>query len=369
MMKILFILEYYYPNIGGVETFFKGLAESLVKRGHKCIVITSRLENTKKFEIIGRVKIYRITVPHKGERYWFSLFAIPKAIKIGAWADIIHTTTYTAALPAFISSKINKKKSIITVHEVLLKLWHTIPINKFYSLIYYYSEKILVSLKFSRYICVSNYTKNCLKLLRIPEKKLTMIYNGLDYSLLKPEKGTNVKKDLKLENSFVGIYYGRLGVTKGIEYLLQSFKEIKKEIKNFKLILILPKKPSSRYRNILNFIKKNGLIKDIILFESLERTKLFSYIKTSDCVIIPSLSEGFGFCVAETSYLTTPMVVSNTGSIPEIISGKYVLVEPKNPLSIAEGVIRINKKKYKNTKIKKFKINDTVKKYIEEYEK
>ena len=39
-MKILFVTDYYYPHIGGVEKLFKSLAESLVEKGNKVSVIT-----------------------------------------------------------------------------------------------------------------------------------------------------------------------------------------------------------------------------------------------------------------------------------------------------------------------------------------
>ena len=41
-MKILFILELYYPNIGGIEKLFKSLAETLAGQGHEVTVITTR---------------------------------------------------------------------------------------------------------------------------------------------------------------------------------------------------------------------------------------------------------------------------------------------------------------------------------------
>ena len=41
-MKIIFFLEYYYPNIGGVETLFKNLIDSLAQENHKITIITAR---------------------------------------------------------------------------------------------------------------------------------------------------------------------------------------------------------------------------------------------------------------------------------------------------------------------------------------
>ena len=46
------------------------------------------------------------------------LASIPLGIKLAKDNDIIHTTTYNAAFPAFLIGKISRKKIIITVHEI-----------------------------------------------------------------------------------------------------------------------------------------------------------------------------------------------------------------------------------------------------------
>ena len=59
MIRILFILENYYPNIGGVETLFKSLAESLAnKKGYRVQVLTNRFDNSlPKTETINNVEV------------------------------------------------------------------------------------------------------------------------------------------------------------------------------------------------------------------------------------------------------------------------------------------------------------------------
>jgi hypothetical protein len=62
-MKVLYVLEHYYPYIGGAEKLFKKLAESNVKAGNEAIVITTRFKkNLKKCEIISGVKIIRLNI-------------------------------------------------------------------------------------------------------------------------------------------------------------------------------------------------------------------------------------------------------------------------------------------------------------------
>ena len=160
-MKLLFILENYLPNVGGVETLFKNLTQSLVEQGNDVTILTHQLRGTKKFESINSVKVYRISCFYS--RYWFTFFSIPMAIRLGRNADIIHTTTYNASLPALISARINKKRSIITVHEILGKNWESFGINIISAKIHEFLEYLITKFRFDIFVGVSESTKKQLQ--------------------------------------------------------------------------------------------------------------------------------------------------------------------------------------------------------------
>src|SRR3989344_1543558 len=123
-MKILFVCENYYPHYGGAEVLFKNLAEGLVKAGNRVAVITSKLPDTKAFEEINGVKIHRIKCFNS--RYFFSFLSIPKVLKLAGMADIIQTTTFNGAPPAWLGAKLTKKPVVLTVHEVWVNKWKEI---------------------------------------------------------------------------------------------------------------------------------------------------------------------------------------------------------------------------------------------------
>ena len=73
-MKILFVLEYYEPHIGGVETLFKSLAHQLVQKGHEITVVTNRYDaKLSAHEVIDGVEVYRYRFYN---RYLFTLSLI-----------------------------------------------------------------------------------------------------------------------------------------------------------------------------------------------------------------------------------------------------------------------------------------------------
>ncbi len=58
-------------------------------------------------------------------------------------------------------------------------------------------------------------------------------------------------------------------------------------------------------------------------------------------LVYPSLSEGFGFPALEAMACGTPVVTSGVSSLPEVVGPAGVLVDPLDPDSIAEGILRV----------------------------
>jgi len=366
-MRILFVLENYLPNIGGVETVFKNLAEGLASLGHNISIVTHRLKGTKRFEIINKVKIHRISCFYN--RYMFSFMAILKTIKMAKNCDLIHTTTYNGSLPARIASRLLKKPSVITVHEILGKRWKYCEMDPFNAKLHQLLERLITKLDFDYFIAVSKSTKKELIETNIKENKIKVIYNGMDYDLFNPKKygGKKIRKILGVGKNFIYMSYGRPGITKGIEYLIKSVPLISKRITNSKLLLILSQAPKKRYDYILGLITQLNIKDKIILLNPVERNDLPAYIKAADCVVVPSLTEGFGFTAAEACSMQKPVVATDTTSLPEVVSGRYVLIKPKNPDDIARGVELIHKKKSSYKRLKRFTIKENINNYMKIY--
>lgn len=371
-MNLLFVIENYLPHIGGVEIVFKNLSEGLAKLGHDVSIITHRLKGTKKFEVINGVKVYRVNCFRS--RYWFTFLAIPKVLKLAKKADVIHTTTFNGAFPAWIAAKLLRKPIIITVHEVWISKWDKLTemgwLNaKIHSLL----ERVIYLLNFDEYVCVSNSTKEQLKEVGIKESKIKVIYNGVDYKHWNPRNynGRKIRTKLGLDKNFVYLFTGRPGISKGLDYLIKAVPLISKEIPNSKLITIVSKDKAyeKRYKEMISLIKELKMEDKVIIHDSVSYKELPNYVKAADCVVVPSLSEGFGFAAAEACAMNKPVVASNTTSLPEVVSRRYVLVKPRSSVDIAKGVERVYKNKVVKTKLKKFRLEGNIKNYIKVYKK
>ncbi len=370
-MKILFVSEYYIPHIGGVELVLKNVAERLVKLGHNVSIVTSKLPNTLEYEEINGVKVYRVNVPQKGNRYWFTFFSVFKLWKLAKGVDLIHTTTWNAAFPAWVVAKLRRKRCVITVHEVNVPTWKYLEKNKLNVLFHKLYEKMVFLLPFDKYMAVSQYTRDCLiNFFDIQDKKIEVIYNGIDYGLFDPAKanGLKIRKKVTLEDFFVYMTFGRPGFTKGVEYLIQAVPLISEKIPKSKLLLILADDPKERYEMILRMIKHLRVEDKIILHNPVPRKELPNYIAAADCIVVPSLSEGFGFTAAEACAMGKPVVATDVASLQEVVSGRYVLVEPRNSEAIAEGVEKVYKGEVEDKGKKIFTWDECVVEYLKLYQ-
>lgn len=369
-MRVLFILEYYSPHIGGLEVLFKNLCEGLAVRGHDITVVTLKLPGTEAFEIINGVKVHRVKVPQRGARYWFTFLSIPRVFQLAKKADLIHTTTYNGAFPAWLTSKLRGKKCLITVLEIFGSQWvDSADMSWLAAKLHQLLEYLVIVLPFDRHISISHYTSKCLNDFGIARDKTGAIYCGIDYDLFNPAKadGKAVRRKLNLDGEFIYMYYGRPGISKGVEYLVQAVPLIKQAISDSKLLILLAHDPKDRYENIKRMIKNLNIEDSIILLAPVPRDELPSYIAASDCVVVPSLSEGFGFAAAEACAMDKPVVASNVASLPEVVSGKYILVEPRDPEAIAKAVASVYNSELSGGSKKIFSWDACVDSYVKVY--
>ncbi len=361
-MNILFILENYHPKIGGVETLFKNLVESLATQGHKCIVLTTRSnKNTPSISKDGNITIHRISTP---SRYFFTIAALSKSIKLAKNCDLIHTTSYNAAIPAWIAAKINKKKIYITFHEVWENLWFKLPFQSLFSKFgHYLFEQLILSLPFDRYIAPSKSTATALENNHIPKEKIHHIYPGINYSEFFPFSNKTSANKI-----FIYTYYGRLGISKGLELILPAFKKINQENPNTKLQLIIPNKPKKIYKWILKYIKKNKLTNNIFIQNSLPFEALKQEIQNSNCILIPSYSEGFCYGAVETTSLGTPIISSDQAALKETVTGKAIKMKSQSITGLTQAMQSAYQDKWETIPKKEFTLTKSIDEHLKRYQ-
>lgn len=358
-MRILFVLENYYPSIGGVETLFKSLADELASQGIHVTVITNNNHNLPVKSTEGNHIVYRYRLRN---RYAFTFLAWWYVYKHGRHADLIHTTSYNAALPAWIGSKLSGAPVLITFHEVWGKLWFQLPFFSTFSKWGHYAfEHFILRLPFTHWIAVSNYTRDQLIESGIDSHITSTIYNGIDYD----DTPNGESKSKSSTYSF--LYFGRLGISKGLDLLIPAYANLKQAGIDCSLTIIIPDQPRALLKKIQNLIHQQPDHLRPQLMPQVSRACLDNMIQEADAVVVPSYSEGFGYAALEAVSLGTPVVHSGRGALKEVVSGKHIQMKSHTVDGLTQAMKDAVEQKWSRASLKKFDLHDTINGYISLY--
>ncbi len=363
-MRILFVLEYYHPHIGGLETLFKNLTEKIVADDHQVTVITNRYKRSlPRQEKHGNLKILRYSFVN---RYLFTLFAFLPTFFYSFKHDLIHTTSYNAGLPAFFAGLLSRTPVIITFHEVWGDLWTKLPyFPRWKSILHRWFESFLLSLPFRQFVGVSQTTSKQLEAAGVPKTRITTIYNGLDYDDF---EGLDEVPGRAENDIFRFLYFGRLGISKGLDVLVPAFAELIEMQSHAELTLVIPKNPSHLYLTVLADLHRMDLMKKVKILHDLSRDQLLQEIHRSDCVVIPSYSEGFCFVAVESMALQVPIISSHQGALAEVVAGKYLAYGQQSSTRLSEAMHKAIEGKWNFKPPRKYFLSDTIRQYLELYQ-
>lgn len=305
--RVLIICEYFPPHIGGAEKLLWLHVKNLSESGNYSFrVITSVIPDSLQYEKISEnVEIFRYK--------WPTVFAHPIALPHHLvthikWADIVHTVLYGCALQANILSKTFKKPSILTVFEILNKQWLSIAPNPIVGVVYWSIERLLLKLNFSKFHAISKHTHKKLTK-HVPENKSVMIY---------PFVTKPLRTQIKVDSKDYFLFFGRAGRTKGLSILVDAIVDMQERGHTPLFILVIAQHPRLERLAVIKKIQSLKLV-NIIVLEQQSSEMLTAYIQSAKAVIVPSLTEGFGFSAHEASQLGKPVIFSDDTSLAEVV--------------------------------------------------
>jgi L-malate glycosyltransferase len=145
-------------------------------------------------------------------------------------------------------------------------------------------------------------------------KNINVLPFGVDTSYFKPTEDfvSYEKKDL-LIGAIKALDYNY-----GIEYLIYAFNRIVKKYPSLQLKLLLVG-DGSQSDSLRDLVKRLEIIEKVIFTGRIEFKEIVKYHNMLDIAIVPSVSEGFGVSVLESSACEKPVIASDIGGLKEVV--------------------------------------------------
>jgi glycosyltransferase involved in cell wall biosynthesis len=198
--------------------------------------------------------------------------------------------------------------------------------------------------KSKKIITVSNFEKNHIsRFFNLPnDGRLVTAYNGVsDYfkPVINSTQLLTVKEKYNLPNQFF-FFLGNTHPKKNTAGVLKAFSDFRRQTNNdVKLVMIDYNR--NELQKLLVAIGDASLINHIVLTGYINNRDLPAIYSQSILFLYPSLRESFGIPIIEAMACGTPVITSNTSSMPEVAGNAACLVNPFKPEEITAAMQKI----------------------------
>ena len=338
-MKILIVIN--ALGYGGAEKQAIVDANSLCSRGYD---ITVAYYRSGELEKLLNKKVRKLKLPSPSSIisaiYLFSHLLFTKY-------DIVHNHMYWSSKAAGIVAKLTGHKVIYNEHGLgLWRKWYHILIIRLIAL---FADKIINSCDATRSI---RHNRD-----KIRKHKLVTVYNS--FNLEQNNNDSNKTINLTKSGNFIIGFVGSFNKVKRLDIFIEIAKELKKEIQEFKIIMVGDGAEKIKIEKLIN---KNNLGKYFILPGFITDTS--PYYQNFDVFILPSIREAHSIALLEAGAHGLPSLAFDVGGNSEIIKNSYNgYVIPDGDIgSLVNRIIYL----YKNPDLK-IKMGNNSKKYINQH--
>ena len=252
--------------------------------------------------------------------------------------DMLHCTSNTAPIRC-------KIPLILTLHDIIFLEPRDKANKSFYQNMGWFYRRLVVPRilkKCKRIITVSNFEKNnIMSKLDLPQGKIAMIYNGYN-EWFKPLDDTEQIYKKYIDSSGYFFFLGNTDPKKNTERTLVAYSKYleKSDVKRRLLMADLDK---SFLSSIIERNHIENILPQIVMPGYIVNKDLPYIYNNAFAFLYTSLRESFGIPLLEAMACGTPVITSNTSSMPEIGGPEAILINPEDPDEIAEKMLQLEK--------------------------
>jgi len=366
-MKILFISQYFPPEIEPSASKIYDLSKNMVEIGHKVTVITGfpnyptgivPKEYRKKLfmtEKTNGINVIRVPIiPSQSKQFLrriigevsFLLSSVIASILIRKCDAVVTSSPpLEVGLAGYIISRIKGTAFIFEVRDPLPKQAINVGIlkNKVLIRIAEWIENLCYE-KSDRIVVVTQGVREHVISKGIRKEKLALIPNGADIQLFSSLKGDDfVRERYNLGTKFVVSYIGTMGLKHNTVSIIETAAILRNE-RNIVFLLV----GEGAEKEILLRIKEEKGLNNVVFEAPQPRSKIPYFINASNACIVtlrkdPFLEGSLHVKMFEYMACERPVILSANGETKELLekADAGIWVEPEEPKEMAKAVLRL----------------------------
>lgn len=253
----------------------------------------------------------------------------------------VHVTHSSAAafcgIPCVLSKLLHQTPYLLTEHGIYLREQYLSLSNRGYSS---FLSKFLIRMVHSitslNYTFADQVSPVCQYNMRwetefgVPKKRIDVIYNGVDKSVF-------VEAPQRPPGPPVIVMVARIDPIKDIQTFMRAARLVLDKQPDAKFIVYGSVSVQAYYEECMA-LKEQLKMGDSFVFAG-HATQMTAAYHSGDIVVLSSISEAFPYSVVEAMMTGKPVVATDVGGIREALGDTGVLVEPRNPEALAEGIM------------------------------
>ncbi len=349
-MKILFVVQNYFPSVGGTQIFFQNFAEKCIAvYNDEATVFTTNSyygpekkyfkKISKTIENINGVSICRFAFIRF--HLYFSVLIKKVFLKgfkrIPEWYLKYLNGPWSPSL----ARAINKSDADVIMAGTSSYLYMNYPLKRhlyknpkpfvFQGAVHFtgdeqvsvISKTALEAIKKSEYyLANTRYEKERLVKLGVAPETIVVAGIGLDMELYKNGDRNYYRSLFGLnENDILLGYIGRIEITKSLDILLKAFELISSAETNIHLVIAgyTNNAYAKTFEKMIERVNRQNTI-NIHTFYSLSQKEKVNLYHAIDIFITPSVNESFGMVFLESWSCKKPVIAMATGAISSVVT-------------------------------------------------
>jgi glycogen(starch) synthase len=344
------MLSWEYPPlvVGGLGRHVDALARELAAAGHDVRVVTRGESSAAVEEVRDGVRVLRSAVdPIAVDFTTESLLAWSQASEhslvraalplVRHWRpDVVHAHDWLVAQSGVTIAQDSGAALVVTMHATEAgrhQGWLPKPLN----LAIHSVERWLAHQATAVITCSSAMREEVGRLLELRTEDIAVVGNGIDLARWRIAGGTRHAGGIRHAGGPLLVFAGRLVHEKGVQTLLDALPALRRRHPGLRLIVAGTGsyadqlQARARTRRVARGVEWAGFVAEDHL------ARLF---RAADAAVVPSLYEPFGIVALEAAATNTPLVVSETGGLQDLVDAGVVAASfpPRDVRALTEAV-------------------------------